>query len=67
MKEEGQQTHSGLNIPTTIPVIDLEKTADAHTNIPRYVANGLDIDGHDIKSLNAGVMMNDKIVKVLMR
>ena len=43
------------------------KTAVLPTSIPRYVTNGVDIDAHDIETLNVGEMLNDKMVKILMR
>ena len=54
-------------MPATIPVVNLEKTAVLPTSIPRYVTNGVDIDAHDIETLNVCEMLNDKMVKILMR
>ena len=52
-------------MPATM--VDLEKTAVLPTSIPRYVTNGVDIDAHDIETLNVGEMLNNKMVKILMR
>ena len=67
IKGKGEDISIGCNMPATIPVVDLEKTAVLPTSIPRYVANGVDIDAHDIETLNVGEMLNDKMVKILMR
>ena len=46
--------------------IDLTASPDCY-DIPRYLANGVGINDHDIATLDADAMMNDNIVTVLLR
>ena len=41
--------------------IDLDKITDRSNDVPRYIADGIGINDHDIATLEAGVMMEHQL------